>query len=211
MDYRICRSPVPAVPEAYQADQARHGKLREAKGGKVSWASVWHLATSVFSSQVVSGCWQGKYERIDIEAHSTLLESFFSLPGRHQLVCKDSKSQNWGRLRSQYTLHWHSSSSHRKSLQYSNSCCRLDNTTTSISYQKLCKLAEATPKWQLTLIYFFFFAHHHVTGSKQGIGATKTRPIVLQIYYWRIFVVKPPLRASLHLGTKTRRRRKRIL
>lgn len=177
MDYRICRSPVPAVPEAYQADQARHGKLREAKGGKVSWASVRPQATSVFSSQVVSGCWQGKYERIDIEAHSTLLESFFSLPGRHQLVCKDSKSQNWGRLRSQYTLHWHSSSSHRKSLQYSNSCCRLDNTTTSISYQKLCKLAEATPKWQLTLIFFFFW---HITmwqGANRELDRQKRGPL----------------------------------
>lgn len=177
MDYRICRSPVPAVPEAYQADQARHGKLREAKGGKVSWASVRPQATSVFSSQVVSGCWQGKYERIDIEAHSTLLESFFSLPGRHQLVCKDSKSQNWGRLRSQYTLHWHSSSSHRKSLQYSNSWCRLDNTTTSISYQKLCKLAEATPKWQLTLIFFFFL---HITmwqGANRELERQKRGPL----------------------------------
>lgn len=94
MDYRLCRGPVPAVPEAYQADQARHGKLREAKGGKVSWASVRPQepqATSVFSSQVVSGCWQGKYERIDIEAHSTLLKA--------SLVCLEgtnlfAKTQN---------------------------------------------------------------------------------------------------------------------
>lgn len=91
MDYRICRSPVPAVPEAYQADQTRHGKLREAKGGKVSWASVRPQATSVFSSQVVSGCWQGKYEHIDIEAHSTLLKA--------SLVCLEgtnlfAKTQN---------------------------------------------------------------------------------------------------------------------
>lgn len=113
MDYRLCRGPVPAVPKAYQADQARHGKLREAKGGKVSWACV-GLNTLKLESSQTSGTpsnlcilqpggewmlageiWTYRYRG---RQHST--ESFFILPGRRQLVCKHSKSQNWGRLHS---------------------------------------------------------------------------------------------------------------